>query len=59
MSFSGLVVVCTVAFLAPLMLGLVPRLRARSFSTLVAREARALSRHGYNVTVTGPWPPPT
>jgi hypothetical protein len=27
------------------------------FCRLVAREARALLRHGYQVTLTGPWPP--
>lgn len=36
---------------------LVPRARAASFRSLVAREARTLARQGYGVTVTGPWPP--
>jgi len=38
---------------------LVPRARAASFKALAAREARALSRHGYAMTITGPWPPYT
>ena len=38
---------------------LVPRNRAASFKALAAREARALSRQGYAVTVSGPWPPYT
>jgi hypothetical protein len=38
---------------------LVPRTRSRSFQALVAREARALSRQGYGVSLTGPWPPYT
>ena len=29
------------------------------FRASVAREARALERHGYRVTLTGPWPPYT
>jgi hypothetical protein len=36
---------------------LVPRTRAASFRALAARESRALARHGYGLTVTGPWPP--
>ena len=36
---------------------LVPRARAKSFRALVAREARILSRQGYGLTVSGPWPP--
>jgi len=36
---------------------LVPRSRAKSFQSLMAREAKALGRHGYGVTLTGPWPP--
>jgi hypothetical protein len=36
---------------------LVPRARAKSFQSLMAREARSLGRHGYGVTLTGPWPP--
>jgi len=36
---------------------LVPRSRARSFQSLMAREAKSLGRHGYGVTLTGPWPP--
>ncbi len=38
---------------------LVARPRARAFRTQVAREARALARLGYGVTLTGPWPPYT
>jgi len=38
---------------------LVPRARAASFQTLTAREAKSLERHGYGLTVTGPWPPYT
>lgn len=36
---------------------LVPRRRSRTFRALAAREARALSRQGYGLTLTGPWPP--
>lgn len=36
---------------------LVPRTRISSFHGLVAREARSMSRRGYSVTLTGPWPP--
>jgi gas vesicle protein GvpL/GvpF len=36
---------------------LVPRRRAASFKTLAGREAKAMARHGYGVTLTGPWPP--
>jgi hypothetical protein len=36
---------------------LVPRGRARAFQSLAAREARTLARHGYGLTLTGPWPP--
>src|SRR5882672_10284283 len=36
---------------------LVPR--SQTFRALAAREARALSRHGYGLTLTGPWPPYT
>jgi len=38
---------------------LVSRRRADSFQALTAREARSLARHGYGVTLTGPWPPYT
>lgn len=38
---------------------LIPRARARSFRALVAREARALAKSGYGLTLTGPWPPYT
>jgi hypothetical protein len=38
---------------------LVPRARATAFKALAAREARALARHGYGLTVSGPWPPYT
>ena len=36
---------------------LVPRTRAASFHTMAVRESRALARHGYGLTLTGPWPP--
>jgi hypothetical protein len=36
---------------------LVPRARAASFQALAVREARALARHGYGLTFSGPWPP--
>jgi hypothetical protein len=36
---------------------LVPRTRTASFRALAARESRALARHGYGLTFTGPWPP--
>jgi len=36
---------------------LVPRARAASFQALASRESRALSRHGYGLTFSGPWPP--
>lgn len=38
---------------------LVPRARASAFGKRVAREARTLSRQGYDLTLTGPWPPYT
>ncbi len=38
---------------------LVPRARSASFRALAAREARALSRGGYGLTLSGPWPPYT
>ena len=38
---------------------LVPRAKARTFRGAVAREARALAKQGYGVTLTGPWPPYT
>jgi hypothetical protein len=38
---------------------LVPRARAAAFKTLVARESRSLARHGYGLSVSGPWPPYT
>ena len=38
---------------------LVPRSRAMGFRALVSREARRLSRFGYQVTMSGPWPPYT
>ena len=38
---------------------LIPRAKARSFRSEVAREARALSKQGYGVVLTGPWPPYT
>ena len=36
---------------------LVPRARSSSFQALASREARALERHGYGLTFSGPWPP--
>ena len=36
---------------------LVPRARAASFQALTSRESRSLARHGYGLTLTGPWPP--
>ena len=36
---------------------LVPRSRTASFRALAAREARALARQGYGLTLNGPWPP--
>jgi Gas vesicle synthesis protein GvpL/GvpF len=38
---------------------LVSRVRAASFKALAGREARALSKQGYAMTITGPWPPYT
>lgn len=38
---------------------LVPRARASAFGKRVAREAAALARQGYDLTITGPWPPYT
>jgi hypothetical protein len=38
---------------------LVPRTRSRAFQGFVAREARSLSRQGYGLSLTGPWPPYT
>jgi hypothetical protein len=38
---------------------LVPRARARAFRARAAREARALAKDGYGLTLTGPWPPYT
>ena len=36
---------------------LVPRSRTAAFRAFAAREARALARRGYGLTLTGPWPP--
>jgi hypothetical protein len=36
---------------------LVPRTRSARFGQIAARAARDLERHGYRVTVSGPWPP--
>ena len=36
---------------------LVPPKRAAGFRSLAAREARRLARSGYQLTLTGPWPP--
>ena len=36
---------------------LVPRARSASFEALVSRESRSLVRHGYGLTLSGPWPP--
>jgi hypothetical protein len=38
---------------------LVPRTRSRSFQAFASREARSLSRQGYGLSLTGPWPPYT
>jgi hypothetical protein len=38
---------------------LVPRTRAARFRSTVAKHARALRRHGYQLSLTGPWPPYT
>ena len=38
---------------------LVKRSRSKTFQALAAREARALSRGGYGLTLSGPWPPYT
>jgi hypothetical protein len=38
---------------------LVPRTRATMFRTSAIRESKALARHGYGLTLTGPWPPYT
>jgi hypothetical protein len=38
---------------------LVRRSKARAFRALAAREARALAKSGYGLTLTGPWPPYT
>jgi hypothetical protein len=38
---------------------LVPRSRAKRFQALAARDARSMSRDGYELTLTGPWPPYT
>jgi hypothetical protein len=38
---------------------LIPRARAAAFRALVAREARRLGPLGYQVAVSGPWPPYT
>jgi gas vesicle protein GvpL/GvpF len=38
---------------------LVARAKARAFRDQVARETRALAKHGYGVSLTGPWPPYT
>jgi Gas vesicle synthesis protein GvpL/GvpF len=38
---------------------LVPGARSASFRALAAREARALGRGGYGLTISGPWPPYT
>jgi gas vesicle protein GvpL/GvpF len=38
---------------------LVPRSRSSTFRALAAREARAMSKQGYGLTLSGPWPPYT
>jgi hypothetical protein len=38
---------------------LVPRSRGTAFRALVTREARRLGRVGYQITMSGPWPPYT
>jgi hypothetical protein len=36
---------------------LLPRGKAKTFQTAVRTEARKLAEHGYEVVITGPWPP--
>jgi hypothetical protein len=36
---------------------LIPRTRSSAFRALAAREAKAMARSGYGLTLTGPWPP--
>jgi hypothetical protein len=36
---------------------LVGRSKERSFRAAVLRDARALAKHGYGLTLSGPWPP--
>jgi hypothetical protein len=38
---------------------LVPRSRSKRFHAIAAREARSMSRDGYELMLTGPWPPYT
>jgi gas vesicle protein GvpL/GvpF len=38
---------------------LVPRAKASRFRKSAAREAKLLARQGYDLTLTGPWPPYT
>jgi gas vesicle protein GvpL/GvpF len=38
---------------------LVPRSRSKRFQAMAAREARSMSKDGYDLMVTGPWPPYT
>jgi hypothetical protein len=38
---------------------LVPRARTASFRAMAVREAKTLSRSGYGLTLSGPWPPYT
>ena len=38
---------------------LVPRSRSGQFRALVGRQSKALASHGYQLTMSGPWPPYT
>ena len=38
---------------------LVPRSRSAQFRALVGRQSKALASHGYQLTMSGPWPPYT
>jgi hypothetical protein len=38
---------------------LVPRSRTAQFRALVGRQSKALASHGYQLTMSGPWPPYT
>jgi hypothetical protein len=38
---------------------LVPRSRSGQFRALVGRQSKALASHGYQLLLSGPWPPYT